>query len=424
MKISGVEISGNQWRSLLGASFGWTLDAMDWMMLALALPLIKTTFNVSLAEVGLLATATLGGAAIGGIFVGMWADYIGRVKVLMITMLWYGITTALCGFAQSYEQLLILRFICGIGLGGEWGVGAALVTEYWPENLRSRATSFVHSGWPLGYGLAALAYMYIVPIYGWRSLFFLGIIPAFIAIWVRFSVPEPEAYVEAKKKRTDAQQSGNTEEAKIPLALLFSAEHRRRTLVACLLTTGALMAYWGSASWLPSFLATTKGLDIVKTGGFLIILNTGAFFGYQFFGWVADTYGRRASFMTGIIGSIIAIVTYVSITDNSVLLWFGPIFGFITYGFFGPFGSFLAELFPPEVRATAASLCFNVGRGMSMLSPFIIGAFATNYGLTYGLGLTAVFNLLALIAVYLLPETRKLGAAIASKVANQASSKA
>ena len=417
MKISGVEISGNQWKSLMGASFGWTLDAMDWMMLALALPLIRATFDVSLAQVGLLATATLGGAALGGIFVGMLADYMGRVKVLMITMLWYGIMTAACGFAQSYEQLLILRFICGIGLGGEWGVGAALVTEYWPENLRSRATSFVHSGWPVGYGLASLAYMYVVPIYGWRSLFFIGIIPAFLAIWVRYSVPEPEAYVEAQKKRADAEKAGNAEKTKAPLRVLFSAEHRRRTFVASLLTTGALMAYWGSASWLPSYLATTRGLDVVKTGSFLIILNVGAFFGYQFFGWVADTYGRRASFMLGIIGSIIVTLVYVSITDNSALMWFGPLFAFVTYGFFGPFGSFLAELFPPEIRATAASLCFNVGRGMSMLSPFLIGAFATNFGLAYGLGLTAVFNLLGLVAVFLLPETRNLGAAIAKKVA-------
>jgi MFS family permease len=346
----------------------------------------------------------------------MLADYLGRVKVLMITMLWYGILTALCGFAQTYEQLLVLRFICGIGLGGEWGVGAALVTEYWPENLRSRATSFVHSGWPVGYGLASVAYMFIVPLYGWRALFFIGIIPAIVAIWVRYSVPEPEVYLEAKKKIAVAELSGNAEATKAPLALLFSAKHRYRTFVASLLTTGALMAYWGSASWLPSFLATTRGLDVVRTGSFLIILNIGAFFGYQFFGWVADTYGRRASFKLGITGSIIVTLIYVSINDNSVLMWFGPIFAFVTYGFFGPFGSFLAELFPPEIRATAASLCFNVGRGMSMLSPFMIGAFATNYGLAYGLGLTAVFNLLGLIAVFLLPETRTLGVAIAAKI--------
>ena len=402
MQIAGTNIDKNMWKSLFGAVAGWTLDAMDWMMLALALPLIRATFDVSLPQVGLLATATLGGAALGGIFVGMLADYIGRVKVLMITMVWYGVMTAACGFAQTYEQLLILRFITGIGLGGEWGVGAALVTEYWPENLRARATSLVHSGWPIGYGLAAVAYMYIVPDYGWRALFFLGIIPAFIAIYIRFSVPEPQEFVESKKR---AEKSA---EKKVPLAVLFSAEHRRRTFIACMLTSGALMAYWGAASWLPAFLATAKKLDIVKTGSFLIILNAGAFLGYQFFGWLADTKGRRISFMSGSIGSIIATLIYVNIDSNTALLLFGPIFGFITYGLFGPFGSFMAELFPPEVRATATSLTFNVGRGMSMLSPFVIGAVAQGYGLAAGLGLTAVFSLIALTAAFFLPETRNL----------------
>ncbi len=255
-------ISSTQWRSLIAAMSGWTLDAMDWMMLALALSLIRTEFGISLGQAGLLVTATLAGAAIGGIFAGSLADSMGRVRVLTYTMLWYGIFTAACGFAQNFTQLLILRFVVGIGLGGEWGVGAALVSEHWPSRLRARATSLVHSGWPIGYGLAAIAYMLVAPQWGWRALFFVGIIPAFVALWIRRGVPEPQAWEQTQQERlaTDPAERQN------PFAILFSPEYRRRTMWACVLASGALMAYWGSATWLPSYLATGRGLDVVRSG--------------------------------------------------------------------------------------------------------------------------------------------------------------
>ena len=335
------KIGKQQWLSLGGAFAGWTLDAMDWMMLALALPLIKTSFNCTLPQLGLLATMTLGGAAIGGTIMGLLADYFGRVRMLMVTMISYGVLTAACGFAQNYEQLLVLRFLTGIGLGGEWGVGATLVSEYWPDKYRAKCTSFVHSGWPLGYGLATLAYMFIVPSYGWRGLFFVGIIPAFIAVWLRTALSEPESWVEVRDKRT-AGVAGS-EATKAPLSTLFSGGYLRLTLLGCLLSSGALMAYWGSATWLPSYLAKARGLNILRTGTFLIVLNAGAFLGYQFFGWLADRKGRRLAFTLGMLGSIVVTLIYVALPSERMVLYFGPIFGFVSYGFFGPFGAFISH---------------------------------------------------------------------------------
>lgn len=401
---AATKVTGLQWKSLFASLAGWTLDAMDWMLLSLALPLIRAEFDISLAQAGLLATATLAGAALGGVFVGVLADYFGRVHVLMFTMIWYGVFTAACGFAPSYEMLLLLRFIVGIGLGGEWGVGAALVSEYWPDKWRARATSLVHSGWPIGYGLAAVAYMLLAPTFGWRSLFFVGIIPAAVAIWIRMAVPEPEVWQETREKE---KAVGGTKK-KFPLATLFSGAYLKITLLAMLLATGALMAYWGSATWLPSYLAGERGLTITKTAGFLIFLNVGAFLGYQFFGWLADKKGRRFAFLVGLIGSSLAVLAYVSIPSETGLLFAGPVYGFITYGFFGIFGAFLSELFPADARASATSLCFNFGRGMSMLSPFLIGAVADAQGLTAGLMVTAAFNIVGVIAALLLPETAKL----------------
>ncbi len=404
---SDTGITKQMWMSLGGAFAGWMLDAMDWMMLALALPLIKTSFNLTLPQLGLLATMTLCGAAFGGTLMGIVADYYGRVRCLMFTMIWYGVFTGLCGFAQSYEQLLVLRLITGIGLGGEWGVGATLVSEYWPNKYRAKVTSFVHSGWPIGYGLATVAYMLIVPYYGWRGLFFVGIIPAFIAAWLRTAVPEPEAWLDVKKRRALGIAGDSVN--KFPLKTLFSGEYLRLTLFGCLLTTGALMAYWGNSTWLPSYLVKARGLNIVKSGSFLILLNAGGFVGYQFFGWFADRWGRRLSFIVGMIACIFVTLIYVSMPSERGLLLFGPVFAFVTYGFYGPFGAFISELFPAKARATGTTLVFNVGRAMAMLSPFIIGAVSEAKGLGFGLGVTAAFNLLGLIALIFLPETVKAG---------------
>jgi MFS family permease len=393
---------------------GWMLDAMDWMMLALALPLIRNSFNSSLPQLGLLATMTLLGAFVGGIFSGVLADYFGRVKMLMFTMIWYGIFTAACGFAQSYEQLLILRTLTGIGLGGEWGVGAALVSEYWPDRHRAKATCLVHSGWPLGYGLAAVAFIFISPTYGWRGLFWVGVIPAFIAIIVRLSVPEPELWLEAKKRRAEGQ--GGDADSKFPLATLFSRQYIRLTLLAIVLAAGALMAYQGAATWLPTYLAKTKGLNIARTGSFIIILNLGAFLGYQFFGWLADVKSRRFAFTIGMSGAIVATLIYVMIGNLQALLYFGPVFGFITYGFFGIFGAFISELFPTKARATATSLIFNCGRLPAMMAPYLIGVVAQTRGLGFGLGTTIVYDMLALVGLFFLPETVKAGVALQATI--------
>lgn len=394
-----------RWQSLFASFSGWTLDAMDWMFLALCLPLIGKDFGLSLPSMGLLATATIAGSGIGGMLGGFVADKYGRVRMLTWTMTGYAIFTALCGFVQNYEQLLILRIIVGICLGGEWGAGASLVSEYWPEKYRARATAFVHSGWAVGYGFASLLFMLIVPVWGWRALFWVGIIPAIFAVIIRLHVPEPEQWVKSKELANTSMQP-----AESPVSILFSKQYLRRTVLASVFAISALMAYWGSASWLPSYLLKAKGLSVVSTGAFLILLNVGAFCGHLSLGTLADKKGRRWTFIIGMAASVVVTLIYVMIDDPQVLLLFGFVFGFFTYGYFGTMGAYLSELFPVEARASGVSFTFSFGRFVSMSSPYIIGWLGTAYGLAFGLGATAIFYVTGTITTLLLPETRNAAA--------------
>ena len=393
------KITKESWKCLIAAFAGWSLDAMDAMLLILALPLIAKEFATDMGGMGLLVTMTLVGASFSGLFVGVLADKFGRVRVLMGTMIFYAVFTGLCGFAQSYVQLAFLRFLTGIGLGGEWGVGAALITETWPAKWRAWATSTVHSGFPVGYGLATLAYMYIAPVYGWRALFFLGILPAFVAIWIRLAVGEPQAW--QKKQKETANKP-----PQMPLAMLFQGMYLKRTIFATLLASGTLLAFWGGGTWVPTYLAQHKGLDIVKSGTFLLVLNLGGICGHQLFGYLSGHLGRRLSMILGISSAAIATLVYVTIESSDVLFWFGFLFGMTTFGFFGTFGAYLAELYPVEARATGVGFTFNIGKAISMLSPYLIGVAASTYGLAMGLGLTTVFYGMAIVAILFLPETR------------------
>ncbi len=396
--LEPTRVTKNSWLTLTAAILGWCLDAMDWMLLALALPLIGKDLGLTLPELGMLGTATLGGAAASGLFVGVLAVKFGRVRLLMVTMLWYAVFTGFCGLANDFWQLLLLRFLTGLGLGGEWGVGAALISDTWPRKYRAWASSAVYNGWPLGYGLASVAFMTVTPLWGWRGLFFLGVLPAIVAIVVRLTVPEPEAWTKSKQAPKAAKPTA-------PLRSLFQGPYLRRTILATVMSSGALMTSWACNTWIPSFLYTVKHLDVVRTGSFLIILNLGGMAGHQTFGYLSGKLGRKPSMLLGMALTVVCTLIYINIDSPDAIFWFSPIFGFTTYGYFGTFGSYLSELYPVETRATGVSFTFNMGRGLSMVSPIIVGILAASYGLVFGIGVTVMFTVVAMVALILLPET-------------------
>jgi MFS family permease len=396
-------ISREQWRALVAAQLGWTLDAMDVMFYAFALGAIQNEFSLSSAQAGLLASVTLVASALGGIGFGILADRVGRARSLVFSILLYSLFTSLTATAGSWWQLALWRALVGLGMGGEWSAGSVLVSETWPAQHRAKAIGFMQAGWAVGYILAALLAAAVLPRFGWRPLFLLGILPAFFTLWIRRNVREPEIW----RSRLSGSR---VERSKIPFEI-FRPPLRSKTLLGSLIAMLVLFAYWGLFTWMPSFLARSvdqggAGLGVVKSSAWIVPMQIGAFFGYLSFGFFADRFGRRPVFALFLVCAALLVPVYGQLIRHEVLLLvLGPLIGFFGHGYFSVFGVLLSELFPTHVRGTAQGLVYNVGRAFSALAPFSVGALADIYGIGSALVITSGFFIGGAALIFLLPET-------------------
>jgi MFS family permease len=401
------DITPTQWHALFAAQAGWMLDAMDVLLYAFALTTIQAQFQIDSATAGLLVSVTLLVSALGGILFGVIADAIGRTKALMATILIYSFCSAGTATSQNLWQLILWRSLLGLGMGGEWTSGAVLVSETWPAEHRGKAIGIMQSGWALGYILAAAVSAIVLPRFGWRALFLVGVLPALLTVWIRRHVSEPEIW---KTRQPAGRLPSNFLGKKF--GEIFKNSLMRRTLFATLLTTSVLFAYWGLFTWLPGFLARPvtqggAGMSIVKSSGWIIPMMIGAFFGYLSFGFMADRLGRKPAFIFYMIAAAILVPIYGQMARNEIVLMvMGPFLGFFGSGYFSLFGAMLAELFPTKVRATGQGFAYNAGRAASALAPFVVGGLADVYGIGSALALTSAFFLIGAGMVLLLPETR------------------
>jgi MFS family permease len=381
------------------------MDVMIYSMVIVAV-MKELSFNTAIG--GLLVSVFLLASAVGGIFFGMIADKIGRTKALIASILIYSVFTVACGFAHTAIQLGIFRVLLGLGMGGEWVAGAALVTETWPAEHRGKAMGIVQSCWPLGYALAALVTAIIVPIYGWRPAFYVGVIPALLTVWVRYDVEEPKIWTDNKREAAKAEVREN------PFALLatiFSKQYLRRTILACLLSSCAMFAYWGLFAWVPGFLAAPlskggAGLSILTSSTWVIVMNAGGWLGYVSFGFMVDKLGRRKPWIVFLLISAVLVPLYGHLRNPTLLLLMGPVLAFFGMGYYSGFGTILAELYPTKMRATAQGFNYNIGRAVSACAPFVVGSLALTYGLGSAFWVTAAAFIAAALMIFLLPETR------------------
>jgi MFS family permease len=406
-------VTSYQWLVLFVAWLGWVFDAMDATIYAVVLhpalhELLHTSGGPEAAERigwygGIIFSIFLIGWAVGGITFGIAADRFGRTKVLMVTIAIYAIFTGAAALAQDWWHLAIYRFLTALGIGGEWAAGAAIVAETWPEDKRAKAAGILQSAWAVGFFLAAGCNLAFTEAYGWRGLFVIGIVPAFVAVLVRWWVKEPDRWTHAHADRI------------IPLSAIFEGDLKRATLVGSALAFVAVFGLWGSTNWAPTLvreLPEFQGADaatLTKAVSYAIMaLNAGAIFGYLGFGPLADRFGRRPVFAFMCAGSLVMLPTaYLLPSHYAGVLMLLPVLGFFNNGIFSGFPIYLPELYPTRLRATGAGFCFNAGRILASTSPFLTGWLVTTLG-TFGRAAStvALIYVVGLGVLWFAPETK------------------
>jgi MFS family permease len=388
-------------RALIAGTLGWALDAFDVMLFALVLPAVISDLGLTTGQGGLLGSVTLVAAAAGGIGFGWIADRFGRTRAMMLSVALYSVFTAACGLAGSFIAFAVCRILLGIGMGGEWASGAALVSEWWPAEHRGKALGLMQSGWAIGYAVAALVAGAVQPRFGWRAVFFAGILPAFFTIWIQRRVKEPEIW---RTRGTLPQSSGR-------LAALFHSNLALLTIVLTLMNACTLFAWWGFNLWLPSYLKSSPargglGLAGGAASAFVVIMQIGMWLGYITFGFVSDRVGRKRTYVTYLVAAAALLAIYVTVRVPTVLLVLGPFVAFAATGYFSGFGAVTAEIYPTAIRATAQGFTYNTGRLVSALAPYIVGTLAATHGFGTALLVCSGAFLLAALFWIWIPETR------------------
>jgi len=424
-------LTAASWRALIASFLGWMFDGYETyaLILVAGVALRQLLPPDQLASIpiyigGLLAV-TLVGWATGGIIAGVLADYIGRKRMLMLSILWYALFTGLTAFAASYTSLLILRFLTGLGLGAEWGPGTAILGESWPSRSRGRAASVLQSAIGFGLLLASGVWLYVAPLGpdAWRYMFLLGILPALSVLWIRSSVRDPDLWIAASERRRQARQrlaSGEPASREDRMLVGFTVKQilaipdlRRRLLLLLALSLSTIVAWWAVSTWIPFYagqLASRAGGDALRWAALAgLYYNLGGILGYFVFGVLADLWGRKPTMLLYYAGAVVLVlVLFRAVQDPSVFLVVAAVNGFFTLGQFAWMPVYLPELFPTAVRGSAISLVFDVTRYLAAAGPLLAGWLivslggvsmaASIIGLSYLLGL--------LVTPFAAPETK------------------
>ncbi|HYB97094.1 MAG TPA: MFS transporter [Vicinamibacterales bacterium] len=395
------EASAEARKALLAGSLGWMLDAFDVMLYALVLTAVVEDLGLTRGQGGLMASLTLAASAAGGLMFGVIADKFGRTRALSWSILLYSVFTFACGFAQTVTQFAIFRVMLGLGMGGEWASGAALVSETWPEKHRGKALGIMQSCWAIGYALAAVVVAVVLPRYGWRAVFFVGIAPALFTLWIRRNVKEPAMWT---GRAGGAGGTGGTGIAKEKFPL-------RIALFLTAMNAATMFAWWGLNLWVPSYLSlpTTQGgigLSTETMAMFVVAMQIGMWLGYVSFGFIADAFGRRPTYISYLLIAALLVWYYGFTREPWVLLLLGPLVAFFGTGYFSGFGAVASELFPTSIRATALGVTYNSGRLLSAIAPYMVGTMAQNRGFGAAFTLTTFAFMAAALLWIGIPETK------------------
>lgn len=385
---------------------GWAMDAADGQVYQYLIPLLIGSLGLTLTEAGSIASANYFAAAIGGWIGGWLCDRFGRARILQLTILWFSVFSFASGFAQDYQQLLVIRILHGIGFGAEWAVGAVLLGEMIAPRHRGKALGAVQAGAPIGSGIAALlagpvAAMFPLDV-GWRVAFWAGLLPALLIFFVRRGSDDSEIFKQARARQSAARQSAS-------IGAIFTPKVLGVTVLAALLSVGVQGGAYSVANYLTAFLTQERGLS-QSTASYCVLVNSiGGFFGCFGNAYLSDHFGRRAVFRLFGIGFVVMASIYLFGPwggDIRFLIPIGLIYGCFQFGMYASFGPYFTELFPTELRGNGQAFAYNFGRAAGSLFILAVAQLSGVILLSAAMAILAITGMvLAILATFLLPET-------------------
>ncbi len=381
--------------------FGFAFDIYEATIMQLATPLLIKEWGIAPATIGNITTLSRWAGLIGLFVFPALADVYGRKPILVMTILGYSLFTGLTGFAQGPLQLLIFTAITRVTLSGETPVGTLMVSETAPTRWRATALGGLVSGYPFGYMVCSLVALAVVPLWGWRVLYWLGILPALLVLWVRTGVSESPRF-----ERVTAAMVREGLRQRLDIWAPVRA-YPREMLIATTLYFLYLFTWIGWSAWMPQFLANEKHLGFQTMGRYLSVWMGVAIFAYWICGWLCDRFGRRHIIPAFVIPASILLVVLGHLDDPASLFWVGLAANFLITGSFGAGLGYNVELFPTQIRGTAVGAAFCIGSGIASISPAIMGWIATSYSIAAGLPLLALSFFLIGPLFYFARETTR-----------------
>jgi MFS family permease len=407
------EISPTERRTFWGCFGGWALDALDVQIFGLVIPALIATFGLSRTDAGWIGGVTLFSSAFGGWLGGALSDRFGRVKALQVTILWFSTATFICAFAQSFNQLLFLKALQGVGFGAEWATGAVLMAEMIRPEHRGKALGSVQSAWAVGWGaavlLSALVSLWFPPEQGWRVLFATGVLPALLIIYVRRSIPEPDLFLKSKADRSTGPRA--------PFLGIFAPDVVRMTAIGGLLGVGAHGGFYALNTFLPAYLSTDRKLSVLGTSSYLVVIIVAFWCGCLASAYLQDRIGRRQNILFFAVACVTTVVIYLfAPLTNSQMLVLGFPLGFFSAGIPASMGALFNELYPSGVRGTGVGFCYNFGRVVAASFPPLVGHLSESLGYGSAIGVVAATAYsIVVLAVLMLPETKGKNLATATE---------
>jgi SHS family lactate transporter-like MFS transporter len=404
-------VSREQWRAFFATFLGWVIDAFDYNILAFVLLDIQKSFLVDRTTLGALATVTLVMRLAGGVIAGTAADKWGRKLPMMLSILWFSLFAFLSGFSTSYGMLFAFRALFGIGMGGEWTSGMPLLLEHWPTRLRGIASGLLLGGWYWGYLLAATAFQFIYPLFqgtdiGWRAMFWLAVIPAFLTLWIRTGVTESPVWLARQKRLQQAARDGiKIEEPKISLVRIFQKDLLVTTIHTSALIGAFMCSFYSISQWYPTFL---------REGGratlpFMVAFNVGAIGGTALWGRLSETkLGRRGAVTITALVGVAALPLYLHASTVPLLIVGAFLMGAFGCGIWGMAPAYVTERYPTATRGVGPGFCYHAAAAMGSIMPILIGRLQ-DQGMTVANAMTvpiAASLTLSAILIWLGPETR------------------